>query len=79
MKMVIVIIFGSMGLVLVVHVLKSITTEVYNTAVEAQIVKWVVNVTGLWKYGIMYLHNSIVMVMAIILNYNRKILIQVWD
>ena len=73
MKMVNVTISGNTAQDHAALVQRFIMTGVKNMDVASQTVRLDVTVTGLWKYGIMCLHNLTVMAMAIIQNLKTKI------
>ena len=73
------IIFGSMVQVLVVLVLRFITTVEKNTAVESQVVRLAVSVTATSRFGIMYLPSLKMTGKATTQNWKIKTLIPVWD
>ena len=71
-------IFGSMAQGLVDLAQRFITTAVKNMAAANQIVKLAVNVTVLWKSGIMCLPSLTGMAKEIMKNWKIKILIPAW-
>lgn len=71
--------FGSMVPVLVVLVLRFITTVEKNTAVESQVVRLAVSVTATSRFGIMYLPSLKMTGKATTQNWKIKTLIPVWD